>query len=605
MLSDIISRNVERIILSNKNTISIEHESSTNRSFESPSVDPNSMDLLQLFDCVNVFLSIENTERLIGPEDNIETVKYIGNHFKNKGIRDITFTTNIGNDFPDLELKDVNKFSGILYVPLTENNFILFIREGLLSSITWAGNPSYKQLQTGVLEPRNSFKKWTETVQGTSKKWRPEDIENSRMLSIIYGKILSLHQTNDFDEIHKDKRKVVNDLLTTSVGHELKTPLHQHLSYLEMALEGKKLDKETRRNLKKSKISVDNLLYNVNDIIDLIGNTESNNNNQQSVLNEAMDLIECIDEVIELFKNEMASKGITIQVNTVSTPRHITSDRRKIRLIISNLLENAIKFSNNNSRIYLDSSFVPEYENEGTAAVKFVIRDEGLGIRPKRLKEMFKSFETIVETDEVSDDSSIDPKVTFGKGLAQVSRAVSKLNAKMTANSSVGSEKRHSGSTFTVFIPFNTPSQSEVIKLNNTTNTPSDISSCNRRRNFLSEPTSRSASQVRKRSIDDIRKYKDEKYAQNIKVEENISLNISSLKDNVNNDNISRINVLAVDDDPINNKIIKKRLITNKFKVTTANNGQVAIDKLSKNENEFDYICKYLYQLFHYHHYNN
>jgi light-regulated signal transduction histidine kinase (bacteriophytochrome) len=64
-------------------------------------------------------------------------------------------------------------------VPLTLSgtDFLVFFRRGKLKEIQWAGNPYEKKVAAGTeyLEPRSSFKRWSENVIGTSREWTEDE----------------------------------------------------------------------------------------------------------------------------------------------------------------------------------------------------------------------------------------------------------------------------------------------------------------------------------------------------------------------------------------------------------------------------------------------
>lgn len=83
--------------------------------------------------------------------------------------------------------------AGLLYVPLSSGgrDFIVFLRKGQKHHVHWAGRP-YKDSeseQKSVLEPRKSFKAWTETIVGHSRAWTPEQLETAGVLALVYGKV--------------------------------------------------------------------------------------------------------------------------------------------------------------------------------------------------------------------------------------------------------------------------------------------------------------------------------------------------------------------------------------------------------------------------------
>jgi light-regulated signal transduction histidine kinase (bacteriophytochrome) len=86
----------------------------------------------------------------------------------------VTATQDIKEEFPDLRYSPgFHHIAGLLVVPLSSggNDFIVFFRRGQLREVKWAGNPYEKFVKEGTegyLEPRKSFKTWSETVVGNS-----------------------------------------------------------------------------------------------------------------------------------------------------------------------------------------------------------------------------------------------------------------------------------------------------------------------------------------------------------------------------------------------------------------------------------------------------
>jgi len=68
-----------------------------------------------------------------------------------------------------------NVIAGMLIIPLAMSgtDFLVFFRKSRRKEINWAGNPHEKLIRPGAsyLEPRSSFKRWSEKVQGTSREW--------------------------------------------------------------------------------------------------------------------------------------------------------------------------------------------------------------------------------------------------------------------------------------------------------------------------------------------------------------------------------------------------------------------------------------------------
>lgn len=90
-------------------------------------------------------------------------------------------------------LQGLEVIAGLLYVPLSSGgqDFIAFLRRGQLRDIHWAGRPyknSPQEIQA-TLEPRKSFKVWSETVAGRCRAWTNEQLETAGVLALVYGKV--------------------------------------------------------------------------------------------------------------------------------------------------------------------------------------------------------------------------------------------------------------------------------------------------------------------------------------------------------------------------------------------------------------------------------
>ena len=82
--------------------------------------------------------------------------------------------------------------AGLLYVPLSSGgrDFIAFLRKGQPRKVHWAGKP-FKEGEdlSAKLEPRKSFKTWSEIVAGRCRAWSDEELDTAGVLALVYGKV--------------------------------------------------------------------------------------------------------------------------------------------------------------------------------------------------------------------------------------------------------------------------------------------------------------------------------------------------------------------------------------------------------------------------------
>jgi light-regulated signal transduction histidine kinase (bacteriophytochrome) len=129
-----------------------------------------------------------------------------------------------------------NQIAGILCIPLsqTAGDFVILFRATQEKEVHWAGNPiSSKEGQNGQLEPRNSFKKWTEQVRGTCSPWTEAQFEAASLTRLVYGNFIRVWREKEA-VLHATKMK---RLLIENLAHEVRTPLNIAINYLEMAME--------------------------------------------------------------------------------------------------------------------------------------------------------------------------------------------------------------------------------------------------------------------------------------------------------------------------------------------------------------------------------
>lgn len=142
-------------------------------------ITSSSTDLLSMFQADFGFLAIRGEARTIGKlaaySEAIALLQYI----RRKSFTTIFHTNSITRDCPDINYGPGFKtLSGMLVIPLTlsGSEFLVFLRNGQQKNISWAGNPYEKtgSAVTNYLKPRSSFKRWSESVIGTSIDWSEE-----------------------------------------------------------------------------------------------------------------------------------------------------------------------------------------------------------------------------------------------------------------------------------------------------------------------------------------------------------------------------------------------------------------------------------------------
>lgn len=236
IIGDSISRNIERLSyaqrLQSRKLINTIPTNSNPGGY----IIAKAEDLLSLFDADFGVLSIGDEAKILGSLDNSQEVLAILEYLRLKRFDQVQASTNILADFPDLDYPaGFQQVAGMLMVPLSRagQDFIAFFRRGQLEHVHWAGNPYEKvirgqQGKKGSLEPRKSFKIWSETVVGKSRGWSDENMETASVLRLVYGK---------FIEVWRQREAAVTSsrltsLLLSNASHEGK----QYFSRVDFVL---------------------------------------------------------------------------------------------------------------------------------------------------------------------------------------------------------------------------------------------------------------------------------------------------------------------------------------------------------------------------------
>lgn len=221
---------------------------------------------------------------------------------------------------------------------------------------------------------KNALQQQNESLETTVQT---RTLELTEKLDIIQQQNSQLETARDVAEA---ATKAKSQFLAT-MSHEIRTPMNGVIGMTELMLETP-LDTAQQEYIKTIQQSGDALLVIINDILDF-SKIESNMLELENIDFNLWDFVEC---VIELFRTMTKEKGLELSYHIDErVPHTISTDMNRLRQVLVNLINNAIKFTHQG----LISLLI---ENDTDDRIKFTVKDTGIGISPQALVNLFQPF---------------------------------------------------------------------------------------------------------------------------------------------------------------------------------------------------------------------
>jgi signal transduction histidine kinase len=247
--------------------------------------------------------------------------------------------------------------------------------------------------------------------------------------NITYRKLAELEMLKAKAKAEKSDR--LKTAFLANMSHEIRTPMNGIIGFAELLKEPNLSGDELQAYIGIIEKSGQRMLDIINDIID-ISKIEAG---LMQVHISEVDINEKLNEIYTLFKREAQEKQIDLLLKNKHSSEEITAqtDKEKLFAILSNLVKNAIKYTNKGSVIL-------SFEKDESALI-FTVKDSGIGISQNRLDDIFERFMQEELSGPFTDRGA-------GLGLSIVKEYTNMLNGRIEVKS-----KKSKGSIFNVIIP--------------------------------------------------------------------------------------------------------------------------------------------------------
>jgi len=242
-----------------------------------------------------------------------------------------------------------------------------------------------------------------------------------------------LHEQTRSQAVELEKANKVKDEFLGLVSHELKTPLNAVLGYTTLIQDGElgEINSEQKRALEKTISHSGHLLDTINSLL-VATKVEAGGIRVES---HEVSLCHFLEDLRSAYDMRL-NKDVPLQWDYPSDLPVVMTDSDKLRHILQNLIENAIKFTEQGS-VKVSARCHPEAKR-----VEFKVTDTGVGITEESIPVIFEMFRQVNSAPKRSTGG-------VGVGLYIVKNFTDLLGGTISVESKLGR-----GSTFTVSIPY-------------------------------------------------------------------------------------------------------------------------------------------------------
>ncbi|MBD2777427.1 sensor histidine kinase [Iningainema tapete] len=367
----------------------------------------------------------------IGETPKEEDLNFLVQWLKNNVNEEVFYTDSLPQIYPDAE-RFKNVASGMLAIPISKRNYVLWFRPEVIQTVNWGGDP-HKAFEVSQKDgnvrlcPRKSFELWKETVRLTSLPWQFVEVRAALELKKAIVNIV-LRQADELSQLVQDLERSNAELKKFAyvASHDLQEPLNQVTNYVQL-LEMRyreALDEDAQEFITFAVEGVSLMQTLIDDVL------AYSKVDMQAIEFQLIEVETALERALSNLRKRISETGAVITYDHLPT---IMADRTQLMQLFQNLIGNAIKFKSDKSpSIHVGAT---RLEDEWL----FSVQDNSIGIDPQFSDRIFVIFQRLHTRDEYPGT---------GMGLAICKKIVECHRGRIWVESQLGE-----GATFYFTIP--------------------------------------------------------------------------------------------------------------------------------------------------------